>query len=206
MLTEPAPLVVELPMLLAEGNRRLAAVAAGEVAGSLAVLDARLPEGSGPEQAAALQGMVAEVAHNAGAMASFDPGLGHYVLLLPFTRTWITAEVLQALARRLATIEVHAGWGRHTLRPSVGVSVVALAGGTALDAALTEAIDLARASLVERALRVYVGGSRVTTAPPSWMSRHYSRLPPGAERGPSPGPASAWPGCCRSWSAWFCGS
>lgn len=176
MLTQPARPAVDLPALLTEGNRRTAAVSDGVPAGSLAVVDARLPDGVGPEQASAIHELVAEVSQSAGALASFDPGPGRYVLLFPLTRAWITAEVLQALARRLSRVEVAAGWGRHVLRPSVGVSVVPLAGGAALEVALTEAVDLARASRVERGLQVHIGGAATTRFRMPRLRRHYGAL------------------------------
>ncbi len=158
-----APVMIEVPDLLAEAGRRIAAVAEDEPAGSLAVIEVRVPESAGPDHLDAISDLVAGTAGGLGACAAFDDDQGHYLLLLPLTRTWVAAEVLGGLLARLAAVEVPSG--RHLIRPSVGAGVVALTGHVdpagsvgQIDLALTEAIGLAHCSSVERALRVKVGG------------------------------------------------
>jgi len=163
--------MVGVPDLLAEAGRRIRAQAEDEPAGSLAVIEVRVPPGVGATQVDAVFDLVAHTAASLGAWVAFDDDQGHYLLLLPLTRTWIAAEVLDELLRRVAAVEV--SWGRHLVRPSVGAGVVALTGHVdrsdgvgEIDMALTEAIGLAHRSSVERALRVHAGQPRERVGPP----------------------------------------
>ena len=159
--SDPAPLV-EVRYLLAEAGRRIGAVAEHEPAGCLAVVEVRVPEGTGPEQQQAIETLMGASAARLGAMMAFDPDQGHYLLLTPLTRTWVAAEILGDLLRQVATIEVTVG--RHRLRSSIGAGVVPLTGHVdpagsvgEIDLALTEAIGVAHRSSIERGLRVHTG-------------------------------------------------
>ena len=180
--------MIELPDLLAEAGRRIAAVAEDEPAGSLAVIEVRVTEAAGPDPLDTISDLVARTAAGLGAHAAFDNDQGHYLLLLPLTRTWVAAEVLGELLQELAAVEVPNG--RYLIRPSVGAGVVALTGHVdpagsvgEIDLALTEAIGLAHSSSVERALRVQVG--RPSDQAPGRITRRqglrgrYGKLSPG---------------------------
>lgn len=158
---DPATLV-EVRDLLAEAGRRISAVDEHEPAGSLAVVEVRVPQGLGPDRVSPIFDLVLRTAANLGATVAFDDDQGHYLMLLPMTRTWVAAEALGDLLRRLGAVELQSGCYR--VRPSVGAGVVALTGHVdpsgsvgEIDLALTEAIGLAHRSSVERALRVQTG-------------------------------------------------
>jgi cellulose synthase/poly-beta-1,6-N-acetylglucosamine synthase-like glycosyltransferase len=161
-MTDDAVAPVALSELLEEARRRIAAVPEDEAAGSLAVVEVRVPESAGPADVEIISGLVARTAAELGAWVAFDEDQGHFLLLLPLTRTWVAAEVLGELLRRLAGVDIRGG--RRRIRPSVGAGVVALTGhldasGTVgeIDLALTEAIGLAHRSSLERAFRVHTG-------------------------------------------------
>jgi cellulose synthase/poly-beta-1,6-N-acetylglucosamine synthase-like glycosyltransferase len=159
--------VVGVADLLAEAGRRVRAQAEDEPAGSLAVVEIRLPTASGPGHVDTVFDVVTATAAGLGAWMAFDDDQGHYLLLLPVTRIWIAAEVLDGLLHRLAAIAVDVG--SHSVHPSAGAGVVALHGHMdpadnvgEIDLALTEAIGLAQRSSAERALRVHRGKSQLS--------------------------------------------
>ncbi|MDQ1398600.1 MAG: hypothetical protein QOK20_532 [Acidimicrobiaceae bacterium] len=189
-LSDNSTTMVTVPDLLAEARRRIGAVAERQPAGSLAVVEVRVPEGVGPEHVAAVFDLVSETACTLGALAAFDDDQGHYLLLLPWARAAGVVEVLGQLLRRLAAVEV--ACGRHVVRPSAGAGVVALSGHVdpsdsvgEIDVALTTAIGLAHRSIVERALRVQSrDASRMSDRPKpreanrTWIRRRYFGLSP----------------------------
>ncbi|MDQ1368607.1 MAG: hypothetical protein QOF20_960, partial [Acidimicrobiaceae bacterium] len=147
-LSDNSTTMVTVPDLLAEARRRIGAVAERQPAGSLAVVEVRVPEGVGPEHVATVFDLVSETACTLGALAAFDDDQGHYLLLLPWARAAGVVEVLGQLLRRLSAVEV--ACGRHVVRPSAGAGVVALSGHVdpsdsvgEIDVALTTAIGLA---------------------------------------------------------------
>jgi len=183
---EPAALVT-VRDLLAEAGRRIGAVAEHEPVGSLAVVEVRVPEATGPKEVGAIGDLVRRSATTLGATVAFDADQGHYLLLLPLTGTEMAAVVLAELMRHLSGVEVDAG--RHRLRPTVGVGMAALSGHVdpadhvgEIDVALTEAIGLAHRSSVERALRVHDGrphdGARRRSTGRQRAERAYLKLSP----------------------------
>ncbi|MGH9123986.1 MAG: glycosyltransferase family 2 protein [Acidimicrobiales bacterium] len=149
--------MVDVPQLLAEAGRRIQAVPEQEPAGSLAVIEVLVPPDAPVEEVFELVGATAT---RTGAWMAFDEDQGHFMLLLPVTRTWIVAELLEGLLRQVAAVATTCG-GR-PVRPVAGGGVVTLRGHvdrsdsvSAVDVALTEAIGLAQGSRVERALRVH---------------------------------------------------
>jgi cellulose synthase/poly-beta-1,6-N-acetylglucosamine synthase-like glycosyltransferase len=161
--------LVGVPELLADAGRCIRSVPEHEAAGSLAVIEVRVPGGTGPEPIETVFDLVAATAARLAAQIAFDDDQGHYVLLLPLARTALAAVELTALLRRLAAVEM-GGSGR-SIRPSAGAGVVTLSGHVdpedglgEIDVALTEAIGLAHQSSVERALRVHSGHARPVDA------------------------------------------
>lgn len=182
VVTDDAVAPVALAELLTEARRRIASVREEEAAGSLAVVEVRVPESAGPADVETISGLVSRTAGELGAWVAFDEDQGHFLLLLPLTRTWVAAEVFGELLRRLAAVDIRVG--RRRIRPSVGAGVVALTGhldasGTVgeIDLALTEAIGLAHRSSLERAFRVHAGqaatgaGGRSSDQPRTTMRR-----------------------------------
>jgi cellulose synthase/poly-beta-1,6-N-acetylglucosamine synthase-like glycosyltransferase len=195
-LNENLATMVKVPDLLAEARRRIGDVAEHQPAGSLAVVEVRVPEGVGPEQVTMVFDLVTVAAFSLGALAAFDDDQGHYLLLLPGTPAPATdavdpVEELGQLLMRLAAVEV--ACGRHVVRPSAGAGLIALSGHVdpsdsvgEIDVALTTAIGLAHRSIVERALRVHSGAAVRTADRPQprdarrpwrpWFRRRYLGL------------------------------
>ena len=220
LLSQDSATLVDVPDLLAEAGRRIGAAREREPAGSLAVVEVRVPEAAGPDTTAAVFALVAVCASGLGAWTAFDEDQGHYLLLLPLTRTWIAAEVLGELLQQLAAVEVRCG--RHLVRPSVGAGVVALTGHVdpadsvgEIDLALTDAIGLAHRSRVERALRVHGGRGRGTAPPPRGQPALGAATPLPDAVGGAQGLGAArwptwwWPGssrcCCTAPCTWCSG-
>ena len=180
---DPAGLV-EVRDLLAEASRRIGAVAEHEPAGSLAVVEVRIPDGAGAELVGAIFDLVRRAAAGLDATVAFDGDQGHYLLLLPIGHSSRAAAALGDLLYQLAAVGVQRD--RRRLRPSVGAGVVTLSGhvdaaGTVgeIDLALTEAIGLAHRSSVERALRVHAGALHDGPDPRHRIRQRYLRLSPG---------------------------
>ena len=128
------------------------------MAGALAVLEIRVPEGAGAQLTADLRYMVAKTARGLDAKAGFDADLGHYVILVPAARQAEAPEALEQLMLRVSGLEV--AHERYSARPAIGVGIVELTGRPAeVEPALADAIDLAQASRTERALRPHIAPS-----------------------------------------------
>ena len=85
-LSDNSTTMLTVPALLAEARRRIGTVAERQPAGSLAVVEVRVPEGVGAEHVATVFDLVSETACTLGALAAFDDDQGHYLLLLPWRR------------------------------------------------------------------------------------------------------------------------
>ena len=106
-LDVPDPVtLVGVPELLADAGRRIRAVAEHEPAGSLAVIEVRVPAGTAPEAVAVVFDLVAATASHLGARVAFDDDQGHY-LLLPAS----DARTARSRSRRAGS-GCSAGWPR----------------------------------------------------------------------------------------------